>query len=1022
MEDRDLQVRFRAMADAVPVLIWTTGLDGGCTFLNRRWLEFTGRELDAELGLGWTDNVHPDDLERCLNDFAKAFERRQPFEMEYRLRRVDGEWRWILVRGVPQRDADGFFAGYIGSGIDLTERREADEALQRSREQLAAAMAAGRMGTFDLDLASGRVVRDRNLEELYGLEPGDASTFAEWASLIHPDDRTTVLDEVARVSAQGGEYRLEHRLVRRDGQVRWLERRGHTYSAPDGKMAGIRGVVVDITDRKLVERDRAVLFERVSRLQRVTAALAQAGTPDEVLETLVQEGVEALGASAGSVAVLGGDGTTLDVARAAGYPDALLEAFRRIDLGADVPLAEAVRTGAPVVCGDLDELARRYPHLASHPAGGNHAAAAFPLVVDERVIGAVGLSFAEPQPFHQAQMEFLSAVVAQCAQALDRASSYSAEAAARQAAEETRARMALLADASSLLAGSMEYEATLPEVAHRAIPLLGDCCVIDVFGDDQGREWRRVAAVHVDRNAQDKLLTIPPEAWAAADAVDEAETLRDLDLRSALVVPLQARERTLGMLALGRRETGAFSDADRSLSEALGARVAQAVDNALLYRAERVAHEEAETAAARLRFLLDVTTTLAAPLEPAQRLEQLARQAAEAICDLCLIDLVDRDGSIRRVAAVAADPALQPAADALRRLMVPDPDGSHPSAAAIRTGLSDLCSEITDERLRAIATSEAHFEAARRVEPLSYVVVPLVGLGAVLGAIAFITTTSSGRRYGPADLLLAEDMATRVAMGLETASMHEEMRRVAQTLQASLLPSVPPAIPGLEVGTRYVPAEEGLVVGGDFFDVFAVAPHAWAVVVGDVCGQGVEAATVTGLARHTVRSSALEHDSPATVLAHLNDVLMGVGHSPTAEADPRFCTVCLTRIRLTPGGAAVTMALGGHPLPYIVRRDGTVRQVGRPGSLLGVVETPSVSDDDDQIGPGDAIVLYTDGVTERHQGSRFFGEAGLEETLVGAAGLTADEIAGRVEEAARRFLTEQPSDDMAVVVVRVPPR
>ena len=157
MEDRELQVRFRAMADSVPVLIWTTGLDGRCTFVNRRWLDFTGRTVQEELGDGWADNIHPDDIDRCLADYRAAFERREPFEMEYRLRRGDGAWRWILVRGVPDHDAGGGFAGFIGSGFDLTERREADDALERSREQLASAMAAGHMGTFDLDMATGRV-------------------------------------------------------------------------------------------------------------------------------------------------------------------------------------------------------------------------------------------------------------------------------------------------------------------------------------------------------------------------------------------------------------------------------------------------------------------------------------------------------------------------------------------------------------------------------------------------------------------------------------------------------------------------------------------------------------------------------------------------------------------------------------------------------------------------------------------------------------------------------------------------
>ena len=211
------------------------------------------------------------------------------------------------------------------------------------------------------------------------------------------------------------------------------------------------------------------------------------------------------------------------------------------------------------------------------------------------------------------------------------------------------------------------------------------------------------------------------------------------------------------------------------------------------------------------------------------------------------------------------------------------------------------------------------------------------------------------------------------------------------------------------------------MVGGDFFDVFALGPDAWAVVVGDVCGQGVEPATITGLARHTVRSSAMEHDSPATVLSHLNDVLLGMDTDVGEERDPRFCTVCLSRLVVTPAAATVTLALGGHPQPYIVGVDGTVRKVGRPGSLLGVMDTARLADDHHEIGRGEALVLYTDGVTERHLGTSFFGEHGLERALTGTAGLTADEIAGHVEESARRFVEGQPADDMAVVVVRVPP-
>jgi serine phosphatase RsbU (regulator of sigma subunit)/putative methionine-R-sulfoxide reductase with GAF domain len=742
-----------------------------------------------------------------------------------------------------------------------------------------------------------------------------------------------------------------------------------------------------------------------------------------VLEIMVKEGVSATGGSAGSVAVLDAGGRWLDVARAGGYPATLVEEFGRMDLAAPVPLAEAARTAAPVLAGDTTAWEEQYPHLADHRGqAGHRAAAAFPLIVDDRVIGAVGLSFDDPQPFDGAQVEFLGSVVAQCAQALDRAWAYAAEAEARQAAEAAQAGLAVLAEASSLLAGSLEYEASVARVARMAIPLLGDCCVVDVLDGADGEAARRVAAVSAHPALERRLLAAPALAGAGAGIFDDADVLEELGLTAALVLPLEARGHVLGVLALGRRGSAAFTEADRSLAAGLATRMAQAIDNARLYRAERRAHQDAETAAAHLRFLLDLSTTLAEPMEAGERLDRLATQAAGAICDLCLIDLVDRDGSIRRVAAVAADPALQPTADALLRLMHPDPASTHPSATAIRCARTEHCPDVTDERLRSIASSGNHLEVARQVEALSYLSVPLVGLSRVLGAVTLVTTTTSGRRYGTADRILAEDMAKRVAMGLERASMHEEMRRVAQTLQASLLPSVPPAIPGLEVGSRYVAAEEGAVVGGDFFDVFALEPGAWAVVVGDVCGQGVEAAAVTGLTRHTVRSSALEHASPAAVLTHLNEVLLGVGAEAPDESDPRFCTVCLGRLRLSETGATVALALGGHPLPYFLGADGRVGQVGRPGSLLGVVPAPAFVDATYEIGPGEALVLYTDGITERHQGTRFFGDHQFEATLATCAGLSADEIAGRIEDAARRFVEGQPSDDMAIVVVRVPPR
>jgi phosphoserine phosphatase RsbU/P len=237
-------------------------------------------------------------------------------------------------------------------------------------------------------------------------------------------------------------------------------------------------------------------------------------------------------------------------------------------------------------------------------------------------------------------------------------------------------------------------------------------------------------------------------------------------------------------------------------------------------------------------------------------------------------------------------------------------------------------------------------------------------------------------------------------------------RLLARTLQDSLLPPDLPHVPGLDLGAVYRPAGRGDEVGGDFYDVFSTGPGDWMVVIGDVVGKGVAAATLTSLVHYTVRAVAMHVRRPRAVLAALNDALL----RQNAE---RVCTVAVARIRLVAGDPAhVTICLGGHPRPLALRRDGDPVPVGRFGTVLGALPSPTLHETTTTLEPGDALLLYTDGVVEGRRAGEFFGEQRLSALLGTLRDRDAPTIAGEIAAAAVDHQGGTPADDIAVVVVR----
>jgi phosphoserine phosphatase RsbU/P len=240
----------------------------------------------------------------------------------------------------------------------------------------------------------------------------------------------------------------------------------------------------------------------------------------------------------------------------------------------------------------------------------------------------------------------------------------------------------------------------------------------------------------------------------------------------------------------------------------------------------------------------------------------------------------------------------------------------------------------------------------------------------------------------------------------------EELAQLADTLQQSLLPPHLPSIPGIELAAHYEPARDGIDVGGDFYDVFASARDDWAIVIGDVCGKGPEAAALTALVRYTTRAAAIQTRRPRLVLNLVNEAVL-------RHDVEQFCTAAFVRVRPEGNRARLTISCAGHPLPLLLRRDGGVVTVGEPGRVLGPFTELASVDSVVRLDPGDMLLLYTDGVTDARGPDGFFGERRLRKTLQANLGSTADDTAKAVERALRDFHRGKPRDDIAFVVLRV---
>jgi PAS domain S-box-containing protein len=560
--------------------------------------------------------------------------------------------------------------------------------------------------------------------------------------------------------------------------------------ASDGETVGVGAVVTDLTERTRGER-------RLSAQYEVTRILSTATSFEQAAPLILRAMCESLEWDVGGFWMLDGQSGRLRLLEQWHAPTIEPAPFTRLSSelefapGEGLPghvLQEAEPQWIPDFANDS-----RFPRAAAATTVGLHSAFGFPVFLGSTVLGVLEFFGGEKGGRDEELLQMSAAVGSQIGQFIERKR-------AERESEKARERLTFLAEASRVLASSLDYEVTLERTARLAVPVIADWCAVDVVESD-GR-LRRVALTHVDpdkeawarelaerysedpdaprgthavlRSGEPLLVSEVSDELLAQGARDEEHLrlLREVGLRSYIAVPLVARERVLGVLALASAESGrVYGEDDLGFAEEVARRAAVAVENASLFRSA-LENEEQQ------RFLSDAGTALASSLDFHGTLQRVAHLAVPVFADWCIVDLVEGT-EINRVAVAAASTGNQEALEELRTRYPPTLDSPQPAARALREKKPVLFYGFTPDGLAATTLDDYHLELMERLAPRSAIAVPLVARGHTVGAITF-ARAESGRRYTDGDLPLAEEIARRAALAVDNARLHRETEERAR--------------------------------------------------------------------------------------------------------------------------------------------------------------------------------------------------------------------------------------------------
>jgi serine phosphatase RsbU (regulator of sigma subunit) len=509
--------------------------------------------------------------------------------------------------------------------------------------------------------------------------------------------------------------------------------------------------------------------------------------------------------------------------------------------------------------------------------------------------------------------------------------------------------------------------------------------------------------------ARGRGLLVVPYAGSDPRLAGVLDVLEELGIEAAVAVPLRVRDELTGLLAVYPSAGRELTENEESLLLALAAQLAVAVQNARLHERTKLADDERKQAleaereaSKRLRALYEISRSFSESLSLDRTLDAVTHAIVESLdLDAAALRMPDaRGGALIPVAMHVRHERL---AEPLRAILsIPQPLTPVPPAV-FRGGRAVV---LDADVARALGPSH---------EPLipflekgsSAAVIPLATQAEILGTLTVISLDSD-RPVAGETLEAAASIAGQAALALDNARLYQQQKQFADSMQRSLLPRSQPQAKGLDVGAVYASSTR-MDVGGDVYDFLELGDGRLAVVLGDVTGHGVDAAADMAMAKFVFRSLAREHSEPGDFLAAANEIVL----EETAEG--KF----ITMLYLTVDGqrGELVCASAGHPPPRIVRPGGSPEALGVRGLALGIAEGQTYPAEHLRLEPGDAVVLYTDGLPEARRDGELYGERRLDTALAANASLGAQELADALVEDCRAFAGEL-GDDCAVVVVK----